>query len=399
MSIVLEVGGREYANWTEIEISRSMKDLSGVFSFRAVSDRKIPFPIERMQPVKALINGRPVVTGYVDRIVISYKAGSHSISVEGRDRTCDIIDSKVDHTIEFEAPVTLEEVINKTLSSIGVSDVKVINKAPNLEPFEKGELVSAHIGQGGYEFMDQYAKKRQVVLTSDGNGNIVITRASTTSTPIRFLNKTINPNGTENNILAASVTYDDSDRYNKYNFHTQGNPSGDRDLEDGPEELTTREGYWEDEEVRSSRAYHEVSESANSKDKVVDRAKWEGMIRKAKSMTYTCTVVGHSPYSEGGEPYEPNTLVNVEDDFSDVRLELLLVSVTYTLDVYSGSTTKFELMTREAFNLINKKDEQRESKKSSKDSKSKKPKSDYMSDRKYDYLLDKIIDNPNNKVK
>jgi prophage tail gpP-like protein len=330
-------------------VERALDQVSGSFSFQAASDYKQPFPVPRGQAVKVFVNSTQVMTGFVDKITVSYDGTQHSITVEGRDKTADIVDSKVDHKIEFQAPITLEDVATQTLSSIGASDVQVINNVKGgIDPFVKGELISANIGQSAFEFIDQYAKKRQVVLTTDGKGNLVFERASTESTNIQ-LNNIVG--GNSNTIKTGQVEYDDSERYGNYTFYSQGNPAGDKTASESSKQLTTRTGIFTDSEVRSSRKYHEIAEASSKDEPLEKRAKWEGLIRKAKSVKYTCNVVGHSA-TDSGPAYKPNTLVLVNDDFSDMHQELLIIKVTYRLSMGEGSTTELELLSREAFAIL-----------------------------------------------
>jgi len=304
-----------------------------------------------MSPCTVYINGHPVLTGYVDKVDISYDASSHRISVIGRDKTADVVDSKLGPKLEFVAPITLEEVIKKTLENIGISDIKVVSKVEGLKPFEKGELISAEVGKPAFEYIEEYARKRQVILTTDGLGSIVITRASEESTNINFINSVSQPFST---IKSASIEYDDSQRYGKYTFWSQGNPSGDKNASHDPKKLSTRKSDYEDKEVRGSRVFNEIAESSTFEEKLKDRAKWEAEIRKAKSFKYNCVVVHHSPDGENGKPYEPNTQVNVSDDFGNVYEELLIIGVEYRLDVNAGSTTSLTLLPRQAFMLLEK---------------------------------------------
>ena len=346
--ITLEVGGRRYNNFTQVTIERSLDQISGVFNFQAASDYKLPFPIPSGQAVKVFVNDSQVMTGYVDRVKVSYDANSHTISIEGRDKTADIVDSKVDHKIEFTAPITLEEIARQTLATINATDIEVINNVTDLAPFVKGELISASIGQSAFDFLDMYAKKRQVITTTDGMGNLVFSRASKESTNIA-LNNIVG--GKDNTILSATVSYDDSERYNEYTFYSQGNPAGDKDAGESSKQLTDRTGTYTDSDVRSSRQYHEVAESSSKEATLADRARWEGQIRKAKSFRYNCTVVGHSPV-DSGVAYLPNTLVTVTDDFAGFQDELLILKVTSSISLSSGSTTQLELLTKEAFDIL-----------------------------------------------
>lgn len=349
MSIVLETGGRRYDNWTSARVERSLDTISGSFEFEAIADSVDSFPIPRGQSVRVYVNNVAVMTGFVDRIGVSYSANEHRITIRGRDKTADIVDSHIDETMEFKAPITIDEVIKRVLSNLELNDTKVINLVKDLEPFKKEELVSGKIGEKAFEFIDKYACKRQVVLTTDGLGNVVVTRASDKLLNVVLRNEHSHP---FNTIKTAQVEYDDSERYNKYKFVTQANHSAEPDMTDAPTKSTNRNAEYTDSEIRTSRKYVAVAEG-NSKEKAVgDRAKWEANLRKAKSAKYNCLHVGHSPYSWDGEPYQPNSLVSVKDEFADIDDKLLIVKTIHTLSSSDGSTTELHLLTREAFMIL-----------------------------------------------
>ncbi len=349
MVMVLEVNGASYSNWSSTRISRSMENISGHFRFSATSSPELSFPVKPGDAVKVKIGTKVVLTGYVDSVEVSYSASDHTIHVEGRDKTADIVDSKVDHKIEFHAPITLEDVVSQTLSSIGASDVSVINKVGDLEPFTAGELISAHIGQSAYDFMELYARKRQVLLTTDGLGNIVFVRASEEDTGLTFISI---PGDSRSNILSAEVRYNDEHRYNLYKFYSQGNPGGNKYLADSPSELTNKTGQYIDSKIRSSRQYHEIAEASTVKTTLEARAKWEGQVREAKSLKYTCKVAGHTYSHNNNAAYMPNMLVNVSDQFANLYRSMLITEVSSEYNVSSGSITTLTLLPPEAFALL-----------------------------------------------
>lgn len=349
MSISLEVGGMRYYDFTAVTVERALDQISGTFTFEAVTSPEDPFPIPRGEACAVYVNDTVVMTGFVDIIEVDYNYSTHTISIQGRDKTADIVDSMLDGKLEFKAPITLDEVVQKTLDDIEASDVQVKNQVPGLAPYTKKELVSGKIGMGAFEFMDRYASKRQVILTTDGEGNIVITRASEELTDIVFRNIIADRN---NNIQSAQVKFDDSERYNQYKFYAQDNHAADPNSPDTPAKGAHYSSEYTDPNIRASRKYRAIGEGSQGEDKLMDRATWEGNIREAKSFLYTVTMAGHSPYSHDGEPYQPNTLVTVEDEFADVFADLLIVRVTHRLDLTSGSTTELEMMTRGAYLLL-----------------------------------------------
>jgi prophage tail gpP-like protein len=348
MSLELDVGGKSYVEFTSLTVTRSLDTIAGTFEFIAACNINEPFPIPRGSKCQVRCNGVPILTGYVDTVSVDYAFDLHTITIAGRDKTCDIVDSKLDGKLEFKAPITLDQVLQKTLEDIGASDVQVINKVSGLEPFTKKELVSGKVGGGAFEFMDAYAAKRQVVLTTDGLGNVVVTRASTVSTNLRIQNII---GAKDNTIQAASGKYDDSERLNEYKFFAQQNHAADPNDDTPVDEGAFIVGTAADQDTRPSRKYRAMAEGCTETKKLTERAQWEANIREAKSFTYTVKMAQHSPYDYNGEPYQPNTLVMVIDDFVDVNAELLIVKTTHRLDNIEGSTTELEIMSREAFVL------------------------------------------------
>jgi len=148
------------------------------------------------------------------------------------------------------------------------------------------------------------------------------------------------------------VRYDDSERYQDYTFFAQQNHAADPNADDPIEKGVFWIGNVQDQNIRTSRKYRAMAEGSQEELKLKDRSQWEANIREAKSFLYTVTMAEHSPYSYDGAPYQPNTLVTVTDEFADVDAELLIVKVTHELDNTAGSRTTLEIMSREAFVLL-----------------------------------------------
>jgi hypothetical protein len=51
-----------------------------------------PRPFREGESCRILVDGRPVITGYVDDVAIRYDDKDHAVSVSGRDRTADLVD-------------------------------------------------------------------------------------------------------------------------------------------------------------------------------------------------------------------------------------------------------------------------------------------------------------------
>ena len=93
--IILEVDGQRYGGWKSIDISRGLEQCAGTFRL-SVTDRwpqqNEPRGIKAGAACRVTIDGRAVITGYVDDVEVSWSATSHEYRVSGRDKTADLVD-------------------------------------------------------------------------------------------------------------------------------------------------------------------------------------------------------------------------------------------------------------------------------------------------------------------
>lgn len=347
MSVTLEIDGINYEGFNEINFSRSIESISGQFNFKTVSSETLPFPIKRGASCKIKVNNITVLDGYVEIINVDYTGSSHNISVSGRDKTSDVIDSQLDGNLEFVPPISFIQIIRNTLNNIGANSIGVVNEAGQLQDFESFDLVSPSVGQTAFDFLETYARKRQVLLSTDGKGNIVITRASSQKLPINLINE---ENGINNNILSANIKFDDTQRFNTYKVISQGNISAINVVGDVQNaEVTTRVGSVIDNSIRPSRALNFIAENASSPGQSTQRATWEANIRRVRSFSYSVKVQG-STY-DNTNPWVVNRLVQVVDNFGDINAELLIKSFSTNVSVQSGTFTNLELVFKDAYTL------------------------------------------------
>lgn len=353
--ITIEINGAKFEGFEDISVSKNIETISGAFSFAATSDNVTTFPIKRSDACKVFIGNDPVINGYVDSVGVRYDASSHSISVNGRDRTEDIIDSTVTGKKQFTAPTTLEQIISTTLSGNGLSDIAVINEAGAIETFPESTSYSSAFGQTVFEFIETYARKRQVLLTTNGNGDLVIARSGTTSAITSLQNKL---NGQFNNILSGSITYRSSDLFNKYVVQSQQNPgaaSFGADISNA--NVVSQSGQALDSSIRASRQLEITSNSSDTNVDLTNLAIWNANLRRARSTVFSVVVQGFFQDAEQTRLWKPNELVKVDDDFADVNATLLVQSVEYNLSLSGGSTTIINLVPRDSYTLQAKVDE------------------------------------------
>jgi prophage tail gpP-like protein len=350
--ITLEVDSTPYQGFTEISVLRSVGAISGSFSFTATSSKKISLPIQMGQSCRVLINETPVINGYVEAVNIDYDANTHNIGISGRDKTMDVIDSS---TVikELSGTLSLKQVIRQILDGNGLQNIGITNLVSGLKSFNSGDIESAEVGETVFEYIDKYARKRQVLLTGDGDGNIVITRSGTTNAITSLLNVI---NGTNNNILSASASYAETNLFNKYTVRSQQNPVALKNSGSiSTANLVSQSGTATDNEVRATRILEvRPSQSGSSKDSK-EFALWLKNINRGKSFNYTAVIQGYYQDLDQTKLWIPNEIVSIKDDFigmsSQLNAEMLIDTVEYKLSNTEGSTTVITCVDKNAYTL------------------------------------------------
>jgi len=350
MTLKLEVDGVPFDTYLSFSVSRSMENFSGSFSMTASDADVKGFPIKLGSLVKATINGFPVLTGYVEKTSPSIDSGSHSVTIDGRDITADIIDSTLDaSSVEFTPPVTFETVINRVQEAIGTR-LKVINNVPDLEPFGASDLVSCKAGDGAFAFLEKFARKRHVLLNTDGLGNITISRNAETEAPFSVFND--KDGNLLNNVLSSSATFDNSERFRNYVVVSQGNLTTTPSFGDEPDNdavVSVKSEIIVDSEIRQGRSMVIVAEKNSTIAEAVTRAKWEANIRRARSRTYTAKLDGLvMPGTR--EPYPINRLVEISDEACSIFSTMLVKSASFSVSADAADTT-LEFVSPDAYTL------------------------------------------------
>lgn len=346
MPINLEVNGTEFTNFTHASVTVALDTLANDFSFLAVLPAGEQLPFKGGEECTVIVDGELVLTGTIEDIGGSYDAGSHGITISGRDKTGDLIDSSINIMDDIRAPITLKQVIEKVIEHIG-ADITVIDNATP-EPFNKAEdIVSPKPGDNAFSFIEGYAQKRQVLLTSNAEGNIVITNSQATSGGGVLQNAV---KAEINNILAATWSYTTSGLFNKYVQKGQLDPValdfGESKSDDG---VVSQEGETLDANIREGRQLVMVSDKGFSRAQLQTRAEWSKKIRQARSVTYSCTVQGFQ--NSGNVLWKLNTLVPVFDAFADIDRELLVNTITFSYGIETGSVSSLGFVEANAYEL------------------------------------------------
>ena len=324
--IFIQINGVEFTGFSDASVSLSFQRVANQFSITFTANGPIEKPIRVNDKCIISIDGETVITGFVEKLQSNYSSSEHTINVQGRDKTADLVDSTIKTPIKINGTVSLIQLAQIVIKNIQ-SDIQVTSEidVPSLKP---SDIVAAKVGQGAFDFIEQYCRKRQIIATTDGLGDLVFTRANQQKVASVYLLNEIG--GTKNNILSGNLSIDHSGRFNRYIIFSQGNAVGEVTIDASvtPQQMSDRSGISFDKDIRASRQLCKIAENSSDKKQCQERSDWEENIRIGRSFSYTVTVPNHT-VEKTGEVWTPNMLVRVIDDYADLNTNLLVSDISF----------------------------------------------------------------------
>lgn len=325
--------GIAYTMWESATFNRSLDANCGQFSITSSNPFSPAYPLRVGDRVQIIINGVPVISGFVDKISASGSIDGHRLNIAGRDKVSDLIDSSVpDSTKSMKGPISLKKMAERIIAALGAA-IKVIDSTGGIDDFGADELQAAESGQKCMDFLVSFARKRQAYLITDGNGDLVIFKPQGQKVSTQLLHM---HDGANNNVKTAELDLDVSARFNKYVVRSQSNTAADPFAGYDAKSVSVT-GTAIDPEIRTSRYLEIQAEQSMSESTGTERANEESNLRRAKGLTYTATLYGDSQID--GSPWNIGYLVDAFDDFNGVRGELLMFAISTTIDLSGGSET------------------------------------------------------------
>lgn len=352
--ITLEVNGIEYQGFTEIGASRSFLSAPSSFSFTATTnpDDVTKFPIKTGDACRVLVDGKAFITGHVDTTKTEHDENSHQISVQGSSKVSDLVDSTMDGRFEIVGPIPLKTALEKIIALSG-AEIKVleyISPGDPVEEFSKDENLSGKIGEPVWAFMVELAIKKNVLITEDGNGNVIITRGSGFRVGDKFIKE---PNSELNNILSSSCNRTQRQLYNTYTVLSQDDSASlasiNFDDEESLESAVNKNAKYVDDKIRKSRLNCIMAEKASTFSECEARAIWQSNVSNVQSFSYACDHYGFT--TESGVLIEPGMTAHVKDDYNQVNSDLIVDEVSISYTERGGSIASIKWLMPNAFTL------------------------------------------------
>jgi prophage tail gpP-like protein len=324
--VTLTVNGLDYQGWKSVRIEAGLERIARSFEL-SVTER---WPgsvaqIRRITPgdlCEIRIGVDLMCTGYVDATPIDYDAQGVTIFIKGRSKTADLVDSSADNQSGQFKGLSAEVIAQRLAGQYGLT---VINQTAT------GSIITDHQiqqGETAFESLDRIAKQRQILITDDASGNVVLASPGGGGNASSALELGVN-------ILSGNAGFDYSEVYSQYNVKGQRSVSADEDLNWSGDIATHKQisqafGTAIDSNIKRRRILIVRQEGQADSNTCAQRAAYEQQIRRAKAGEVRYRVAG---WRQGdGALWQINKMVFINDAIMGFYGALLISQCIYTLD-------------------------------------------------------------------
>ncbi len=331
--VALFVNGQKYEGWTDASVKRSVKAIAGEFNLSVTDNWSGSGPVFFISigdEAQVKIGDEVLVTGYVEEIQNSIDATSHTVSVSGRDKTGDLVDCSAIYKsgeIKNADLLKIAQLLTEPFGLTVQADTDVGAPFPSFV-VKTGETV--------FESLERASRLRGVLLSSDGLGNVVITKLGKDKAQTSLIEG--------QNIKQASLILDVKERFSEYFVKAQMKGT---DHVYG-KHVSQVKGDSSDPVVKRYRPLVVLAEQQANTAESVKRTQWEAAVRAANSSKVNVTVQGFEQ-NENGPLWHLNDLVYFESKTLSLKQEFLIADVEMKISSSSGRETIMTLQKPDAF--------------------------------------------------
>ena len=170
------VGGQAYGGWKSLEVERGIEQLAGEFQLTLTHrwpGEDAPIGLREGLPCEVKFGQDLLITGYIDTIDIDLTDTSCRLSVSGRDKTGDLVDSSAIHGSGQWKNVRLEQIVRDICKPFGIEVLVQTDTGEAISSFSLDD------GEKAFDAIDRAARSKAILVSSLA-GQLVLTRASET---------------------------------------------------------------------------------------------------------------------------------------------------------------------------------------------------------------------------
>jgi prophage tail gpP-like protein len=331
--ISLYFGANKFSNWEEISVKKSIEGLCGSFAMN-ISDRWTPYGknwfLHDQDQVKIKIGSDLISTGFIDASKPAGDASGSSLSLQGREKTCDLVDCSATNKTGSWKKATFRQLVTDLIHPDGTNPYKISIDF-------KAELTGAEYpfqlqsGETVFSALNRLCKAEEVLMVTTPEGNVeIINPGSERADVILEIGR---------NIEAWDANFDYKDRFSAYTVRGQASGDGSNPWKKTSKGLKAESA---DDGVSRYRPHVLIAEAAATGELAAGRAKWEAVTRKANSIQVNVTVAGFRQ-TEGGNLWRPNLVIKTRIPRAELDQDLLISEVEFTRGG-NGTLSKLKLI-------------------------------------------------------
>lgn len=332
-TIELIIGGQHYTGWHRWRVERDLESTAGSFEISVSQPLEQAFP-PQIAPGAAVVlklGADTLITGYIDSREFSLESRSLSMTLTGRDKTADLIDCSAVHKSGQFRQVSLTALATEIAAPFGISVVS------NLSGNTAIPRINIEKGETAFELLERAARSQNVLLTSNGLGNLVLQQAESW------------PSGGELSLRDAMRISRHDDVRERFSHYIINGQDPSMSLDDDDDEPAARMHASEttiDPEMLRYRPLIMLSEEHHSDRQ--KRAIWEMRVRRGRGLRWTLVLPGYR--NSKGALWAPGHLLSIDNDQQHwLPSELLISKAVWQLGDTGGATTELELTLPDAY--------------------------------------------------
>jgi len=328
----LTVNGKDHGGWLSMRVSRSIQQLSGSYSLET-GPKTAANPLIRPGDLcKVSIRNEEtdpkfqVIQGFVETLDGAGDENSVQFEVSGRDRTGDLVDSAITRIGEWRS-LKFQELVADLASDFNIQ----VGIDSAIDTGAEISAINYDQGTTYQELIAEYAVQKQLLVYTQPNGQIFITRASTQRGSLSLVEG--------KNILNHTINLDWSEVFKEY--LVKGSRQSQKN--DPEDEVTQVEACAIDERFPRNRATIIMPDTEVTVDSAQEIADWNASTRMGKAEAYTATIQGWFPVF--------NEIAYVKIDSYDLDADMLIEGYELIADD-GGKKTTFNVVHPRAFALL-----------------------------------------------
>lgn len=321
--VEISCNGIIFDEFDDFSLNKSIEAFCSYFSFTVCQRIANNVGITKGAKITITIEKELVFTGFIENIENSQDFNQHYLTISGRDKTAEIIDSYI-LPKQYKQNDFLK-LIRLVLDDNGYSNIKISSDIAIL-PKLVGKSFVAEKNSRIFDFIDNLAKNIGVILITDADGNVLITRegADLAVGSLDISNNSIN-------VLNSNLVINSDETYRYITIfgsqRTEQNKKRSQKLE-----------FIDYNSNTNKRLIVDINGNSN-RSRLESIANWYMAIKRGKGSRYNADMQGFLTNITTGLLWQANTILLLKDEANNINGSFLIQGVSYSQNSNGSKTT------------------------------------------------------------